>query len=60
MIFHNCISMIPSSVENKFYDLYEKCKGEAGGQTTTTPEPTTTEDPEEGSGYELSQSFIRV
>jgi hypothetical protein len=54
--------MIPSSVDDRFNEIYEKCKGEAEERTTTAAPVTesTTEEPEEGSGFELSQSYILV
>lgn len=66
VIFQNCINMIPTKEESKFDEIYSRCKEEIETKpttTTTTPEPTTeiaTEDPEEGSGFELSESYILV
>lgn len=62
-IFQNCVGMVPASIENKFGEVYAKCKAETEQDkptTTTTEVTTTTEDPEDGSGSELTDSYILV
>lgn len=63
VIFQNCIDMIPSSIESNFGQIYAKCKSEVEEKPTTTTATTqapTTEDPENGSGSELFDSYILV
>jgi hypothetical protein len=66
VIFQNCISLIPTSLDSRFGQIYDKCKAEVEETTTTTPTTTTTtpepttEEPEFGSGLELSESYILV
>lgn len=56
--------MIPTKEESKFDEIYSRCKDETETKPTpTTPETTTemtTEEPEDGSGFELSDSYILV
>lgn len=60
VIFQNCVNTI-SSGSDKFDEILERCKNENVEIPTVSLEPgeePTTQNPEEGSGFELSQSYI--